>query len=290
MKLRVLYLSASLLFLCSSATFAQTSKFKAVFLEAKEKGIDVFVTLINDNTFTGSVESVDDESAAIKTKDGIFNFNYNRIRLVELVNDSDPTTRWFINPAANKLFVTQSGRMSEAGSGYYQNTYIFFSTLSYGATKNITLSGNFSMIPGLDFNDQLFAASAKVGANISKNVSISGTASAYSIFDSGPNFATIFGATTYSWNQLDLTGGLGLGITEDSPTDIIYIIGAQFRVTERFALLSENFVFPEGNGNSIPIGILGGRFIGQNIAADLGFLVGQDIGTIVPFVSFTVKL
>ncbi|MFA5669816.1 MAG: hypothetical protein WC967_11270 [Balneolaceae bacterium] len=289
MKLRVLYLSAGLLFLSSSVTFAQTSKFKAVFLEAKEKGIDVFITLLNDNTFSGSVETVDDESAAIKTNDGVFNFNYNRIRLVELVNDRDPTSRWYKNPAANKLFITPSGRMAEAGSGYYQNTYIFFSTLSYGVSKNVTLSGSFSMIPGLEFNYQLFSGSAKVGANLSENLSISGTASYYSIFDSETGFGTIFGATTYSWNRLDLTGGLGAGVTDEASSNFIYILGAQFRVSEKFALLSENFVIPDGGG-STSIGILGGRFIGKNIAADLGFLVGQDIGAVVPFVSFTVKL
>tara|TARA_R110002096_G_scaffold183757_16_gene361961 strand:- start:12015 stop:12887 length:873 start_codon:yes stop_codon:yes gene_type:complete len=289
MKFKVLYLSAAVLLLGSSVTMAQVSKFKAVFIEAKENGQEVFVTLTNGNTFSGFVEAVDDLSAGVKTKDGVFNFKYDRIKSVELVDDNDPTTRWYKNPAANKLFITQSGRMSEAGSGYYQNTYIFISTLSYGVTKNITLSSNFSMVPGLDFSEQLLSGSVKIGTNVSENLSVSGTASYFSGFDADIGFSTIFGATTYSWNRLDLTAGLGLGITEDGASDLMTIIGAQFRVSEKFALLSENFVFPSGEGDLIPIGVLGGRFIGQTIAADLGFIVGDGVGAMVPFVSFTVK-
>ncbi len=290
MRFKALYLSVAVLLLGSSVTMAQVSKFKAVFMEAKESGQEVFVTLTNGNTFSGFVETVDDQSAGVKTKDGVFNFNYDRIKSVEIVDSNNRTTRWYKNPTANKLFITQSGRMADAGSGYYQNTYIFFSTLSYGVTKNITLSGNFSMIPGLDFKNQLFSGSAKVGTNISDNLSVSGTASYYSVFDSDYGFTTIFGATTYSWNRLDLTAGLGLGIVEEGATDLITILGAQFRVSEKFALITENFVFPNGDGGVIPIGVLGGRFIGQTIAADLGFLVGDDIGAVIPFVSFTVKL
>ncbi len=289
MRFKALYLSVAVLLLGSSVTMAQVSKFKAVFMEAKENGQEVFVTLTNGNTFSGFVEAVGGLSAGVKTKDGVFNFNYDRIKSVELVDSKDRTTRWYKNPAANKLFITPSGRMTEAGSGYYQNTYIFFSTLSYGVTKNVTLSGNFSMIPGLGVNNQLFSLSAKVGTNVSDNLSVSGTASYYSVFDSDYGFSTVFGATTYSWNQLDLTAGLGLGITDESTSDLIFILGAQYRVSEKFALLTENFVFPGDGGDLIPIGILGGRFIGQRIAADLGFLVGDDIGAMVPFVSFMVK-
>ncbi len=290
MKAKTLTLSLLCSFLFTAAAFSQVTKFKTTLSEAQENNQEVRIVLKNGNTFVGLVESIDDESVAIETRDGLFNFKYDRISEISIVDPDDPTSGWYENPAANKLFITQSGRMHAAKTGYYQNSYIFFSTLSYGITRNITVSGGISMIPGIGFEEQLKNLAVKVGTNISPNLSVSGTATYYQLFDTEFDFTSLFGAVTYSKNRLDLTGGLGVATAEGSTTDPILIVGGQFRVSEKFALLSENFVFPTDEVGTEPFLMFGGRFIGQRIAADLGFLTSSDIDGLVPFVSFAVKL
>ncbi len=287
---RKLFIFICLSFLFTATATAQTTEFKVILMDALENGDEVRITLVNGNTFSGKVISVDDESVGVETKDGLFNFNYDRIKEITIVDPSDRTTRWYKNPASNKLFITQSGRMLEARSGYYQNTYIFFSNISYGITKNISVSGGISMIPELGFENQLKNIGVKVGVNLNESFSVSGTATYYSLFDSDFGFTSVFGAATYTRKELDLTAGLGVATAEGETTDPVFIVGGQLRVSQRFALLSENFVFPTESDGLEPLISFGGRFIGQRIAADLGFFTTDGAEGFFPFVSFAVKL
>ncbi len=267
---------------------AQTSKFKATFLEAQKTNQEVAVTLKNGNVFSGTVESVNDESAGIKTADGLFNFRYDRIKSVKIINPNDPTSGWYKNPAANKLFITQSGKMLEKGSGYYQNTYILFSNFSFGLTKNVSMTGGFSTVPGLGARNQLYLIGAKAGTVLG-DFSIAANATYYSAFDSEDDVATMFGSLTYSKKKLDLTGGVGWGFTNEATSDPLFIFGAQFRVSQRFAFLAESFVLP-AVAEAEPIAIIGGRIIGPKTAIDLGFFASETVDVLLPFVSFAIKL
>lgn len=278
--------------LFSAELQAQVSQIKSVFLKAKNEHKEVLVILVNDDTFTGEVLSVDEESAAVETENGIFNIRYDRIKTVQPVEEKDVTTRWFKNIAANKLFITQSGRMQEAGTGYYQNTWLFFSTFSYGVSPNITLSANFSMLPGAAVARQLYFLTAKGGVNVSRNLSVSGTLSYYTfpILGTGNGVTTLFGNATYSWHRLDLTGGIGTALNSEPFRSIIFIAGGQYRAAEKFALVTENIRLPDGNGGNEQLLSLGGRFLSRTISADLGFVTTQDFDEVYPLVSFTVKL
>ena len=122
----------------SVSVSAQTSEFKATFIKAQQEGKEVTVILNNGNTYVGTVTSVDDESAGVETADGVFNFRYDRIKSVKIYDPNDKTSGWRDNPAKNKLFITQTGKMLDKGSGYYQNTYIFFSNFSLALTHKFS--------------------------------------------------------------------------------------------------------------------------------------------------------
>ncbi|MEQ9278545.1 MAG: hypothetical protein RLN83_03530 [Balneola sp.] len=274
--------------LCFSlSVFAQTSEFKATFIKAQQEDKQVTVTLSNGTTYVGKVVSIDEESAGVQTKDGVFNFRYDRIQNVRIYNPNDKTTGWRDNPAKNKLFITQTGKMLDQGSGYYQNTYIFFSNFSYGITNGISIDAGFSMIPGLEIANQMFTAGAKIGTSLNSTFYIAANLKYYKFFDIEEGVTSIFGSITYSKSRLDLTAASGIGLSAGSSSDVLLILGGQYRISERFAFISENIFFPTGESESTALVSFGGRVIGSKSAFDLGFFGIEE--TLVPFVSYTLK-
>ncbi|MEP1152369.1 MAG: hypothetical protein ABJH08_11630 [Balneola sp.] len=288
MIIKKVFLASLLSLFFSSAAFSQISKFKATFIKAQQENKEVVVTLSDENTFSGTVVSIDDESAGVKTPDGLFNFRYDRIINVKIVDPNNTTSRWRENPAKNKLFITQTGKMLDAGSGYYQNTYIFFSNFSYGISNYLSVDAGFSMIPGIDVLDQMFSIGAKAGTSFNNTISISGNIKYYKIFDIDEGVTSLFGSFTYSRSRLDLTAGTGIGFSSNSTSNALLILGGQFRLTERFALLSENIILPAGDTDTESLISFGGRVIGSKSAFDLGFFAIAD-ENLVPFVSYTLK-
>lgn len=288
MNTKKIFLCFSLSLIFTFSSFAQISNFKATFVKAQQENKDVVVTLSNGNTFSGKVISVDEESAGIETVDGVFNIRYDRISDVRIIKPGDASSGWKDNPAKNKLFITQTGKMLDKGSGYYQNTYIFFSNFSYGITSNISVDAGFSMIPGLGVDNQLFTVGGKIGTSLNNTLYISGNIKYYKVFDVDQGVTSVFGSITYSKSRIDLTAGSGIGFADNSSSNAILIIGGQFRVSERFAFLSENIILPAGETNSEALLSFGGRIIGSKSAFDLGFFTVEG-EAFVPFVSYTLK-
>lgn len=272
----------------SVTVFGQRSQFKATFIKAQQENKEVVVTISDGNTFSGFVESIGEESAGVKTKDGVFNFRYDRIVDVRIVNSEDESSRWNENPAKNKLFVFQTGKMLDAGSGYYQNTLIFFSNFVYGITENISVDAGFSIFPAIGIENQLYSIGAKIGTSIGETLFISGNIKRYRLFDGYEYINTAYGSVTFSKKRLDLTGSTGIGFAKSESTKPIFIVGAQYRVSEVFMLLSENLHLPSGNSSSETIYSFGGRLIIVKSAFDFGFATenGDDF---FPIISYTLK-
>lgn len=288
MNVKIIPLSILLLLLSAPQLLAQNSEFKAVFLQAKSNNQTVAVTLKNGNVFSGTVTTVDEESAGVQTSDGVFNFRYDRIESVKIVKPGEVTSKWRENPSKNKLFIFQTGKLLDSGSGYYQNTYIFFSNFAYGISDHFSVDAGFSMIPGLGLDYQLYAIGAKVGTSISNTLYISGSLKYYTVYDANEGVSTLFGSATYTKNQLDLTASIGMGINSSDGANIITMLGGQYRVSDRFAFLSENIILPAGDGETPTLLSFGGRIISNKSALDLGFFAFAG-DFIAPFVSFTIK-
>ena len=282
----LLTLSISIIF--SFAALGQISKFKSTFIRAQQENKEVVVTLSDGNTFSGFVVSIDEESAGVKTPDGVFNFRYDRIANVNLVDINDETSRWKDNPAKNKLFIFQTGKMLDSGSGYYQNTYIFCSNFSDGITDNLSVDAGFSMFPGLGIKNQFYAVGAKLGTTITNKFALSVNAKYYNVYDSDEGVTTLFGSGTYSSGKIDLTGSAGISLIDSENSEPIFIFGGQYRVSDRFAFLTENIILPTGDPTSEALLSFGGRIISTKSAFDLGFFFVES-ETVVPFLSYTVK-
>lgn len=276
-------------FVLSPSLFAQENTFKDIFIEAKNNNQEVVVTLKNNSTFTGKVITVDDSSAGVETKDGLFNFNYDRIKEVKIVDVNDVTSGWYKNPSENKLFISQTGKMLESKSGFYQNTLLFFSNFAYGISNHISVDLGFSMIPGLGAENQLFSAGLKTGTSLNEKFDVSVSAKHYRLFDNDIGVTSLSGSITYSSKHIDLTAGSGFGIAEGTSSNPLVILGGQLRVSQRFALLSENLILPSED-DVVPLVSFGGRIINTRSVFDIGFFTSEDIDALIPFVSYTVKL
>lgn len=288
--MKILSISAfiGLLLLVAIPANAQYDDIIQILNTASETDAEVKIELEDGNRIIGYVIVAGKMSVELENANGSFNILYRQIKSVSILNSEDPAAEWYTNPAQNRLFVTPSGRMLDSGDGYYQNTYIFFSNFTFGASKYVSITGGFSMIPAIGISNQLFTLGAKVGTNINQNISVSGTATFYKL-EEELNLGTVYAAGTYSKGRGDVTAGVGVGISEGTATDPMFIIGGQFRTSERFAFLTENLFIPI-EGEVEPILSLGGRFIGERITADLGFFTSSAIDTFIPFVSFAVKL
>jgi len=287
MNIKRVVFSLSFIFLFSFSVFSQVSQFKATFIKAQQENKEVVVTLSDGNTYSGYVDSINETSAGVKTKNGVFNFRFDRVINVKIIDPNDKSSRWKDNPAKNKLFITQTGKMLDKGSGYYQNTYIFFSNFSYGISNSISIDAGFSMLPGLGIENQLYTVGAKIGTSLNSTLYVSGNVKYYKILDFDEGVTSLFGSITYSRSRLDLTAGTGVGFANNNSSNALLIIGGQYRVNERFAFLSENIILPAGDTNSEALISFGGRFISTKSAFDLGFFSIEE--TLFPFVSYTIK-
>ncbi|GAB5407666.1 MAG: hypothetical protein BalsKO_00310 [Balneolaceae bacterium] len=289
MKKKSPLLVLTLILTFSTLVHAQTYEFISTLQEALDTKTQVLITLKNNNNYTGEVISIDEESVAVETDDGVFNIIYERIKSVRILDANDPTSGWFDNPASNKLFISQSGKMLEPGSGYYQNTLIFFSNFAYGVSKNLSLSLGFSMIPDLGIENQLYAIGVKTGTTLNEHFDLSASLRYYTLLDEGVGITSIFSSLTYSNKKLDLTGGAGFGFAEGNSSDLLLIFGGQYRLTQRFAFVSENVLLPSVDKGVISITSIGGRLISKRSAFDLGFFVPEDADLFIPFASYAIK-
>ena len=99
----------------------------------------------------------------------------------------------------------------------------------------------------------------------------------------GDSAGIAYGVSTFGNSDNALTVGGGLAYSGDDRGGIL-MVGGERRVRNNLKLITENYVFPGGNG------ILSGgvRFLGERLSADLGlaFPIGGDGFFAFPVVSF----
>jgi len=79
---------------------------------------------------------------------------------------------WFPNPNRTRMYIGPTGHMLPKGEGYFADMYVFFPSVAYGLTDNITLSAGLSLFPGLNIDEQLVYFMPKVGLAATENISL----------------------------------------------------------------------------------------------------------------------
>jgi hypothetical protein len=206
---------------------------------------------------------------------------------------------WFQDPNRTRYLYAPSGMMLRQGEGYFSQKELFFSSLSYGLTDNITVQAGAVLpawlIPGA-FN---FIGGVKVGGSIGDRLHLAVGAQGLAVPGLGTGFGGavgfVFGTATYGTPDAHLSLGLGKpfmlfngGGGLDS--SVIGTLSGNIRVSQRAALVTENWLLmaPGANLNGqLPmLNSLAVRLFGESWAVDLGGIYVPGTPMLIPWLDF----
>lgn len=251
---------------------------------------------LNDGTvFIGNILQKDSIQLIIKTASiPRIEIPLTKLKSIVELNKSNYKngTYWFQNPNATRYFYGPSAFNLKKGEGYYQNTYLFLNSVSYGITDNITIGAGFEILSLIfnSFDRPIFFITPKVGFEVTDKFNAGGGI----LFATAPygNLGISYVVGTYGTSDHNLTGGLGWGfINGDFSKKPTITLSGVTRLSRKLALVTENWLIPGNRYTGIySFGI---RFFGEKISVDLAFINSSEISEFsligIPYVDFVVK-
>lgn len=262
-----------------------------------EPGYLQILVLEDGSSIVGKITEVGETSIKFESEMAVLEVSIDRIKEVKLIPESSMKkgAYWFPNPNQTRLFIAPTGRTLGGGEGYFMDIYIFFPSVSYGLTKNITIGAGASLFPGVGFTNQMMYGSAKIGFGVGKKFNIA----ANGLFirlpdlddddeeeeeDSQDFVGLAFGVATFGTGDASITGGAGWGYNDKDVSDPAFILGGEWRLARRLALVTENWIFPSVDEPMVSAGV---RFMGEKLSVDLAFFTVLEAGAIsLPYVDF----
>jgi hypothetical protein len=248
------------------------------------------VTLNDGSTISGKLLSITDNEVVIQSGTmGEVRLQKANIKTMTEVSSFNEKKSgiWFTNPNPTKYLLGNSAIPLEKKSGYYQNTWIFVNTFSYGITNNISISAGFEIISIFAGGDGPYAfyinpkASFKIANNFYAGANILYANTIRTIEEFG-GLATFNGFATYGNNNNNITCGVGFGWADgEFSTKPVIVVSGMVRASSRIGFVSENWIVPGvgENGGYYGIYSYGIRFLGEKISIDLAFLNNPDIAS-----------
>jgi len=177
--------------------------------------------------------------------------------------------------------------MLKKGQGYFQDIYLFFAGVAYGISSHLTMGGGISLFPGA--GNQLYYLTPKIGFPVHRKVKFAFGTLLGGVTGETDHVGIHYGVASIGSPEAGLTFGLGYGYAGSRVAKHpVGIIGGQKRISERSALVSENW-FIHG---TLPLMSLGVRFFGEKLAVDLAFVRPLEMDMqgfpAIPYVDFVV--
>ena len=265
------------------------------------------------STLVGRIVAEDSASVRIETTGGVLTIARSNIQSISTVRASEmhDGEYWFPDPNRTRLFFAPTGRMLDAGEGYYMNTYLVLQTFAGGLNDYVTMGGGFSLIPGVDPSDWQYYITPKVGLYRSKDLNVAvGTLAGFLPNLSSSGFGVLYGVATKGGANGSITAGAGFGYAgSEIASRPVFMLGGERRVSRRIALLSENYIYVRKTNDFVcsptscadasrnqAQGVVsyGFRFLGEKLSVDFAFFNAADatdhwIFPGIPYLSFGVK-
>lgn len=238
---------------------------------------------------TGKIETVDEVRVAIYTAYfGKLTLLQSEIVSVKYLSDPKVAAGNFLfaNPNSSRHFFSPAAIPLSKNEGYYQNFYVAFNMVNWGLTEHYSMG--VAAVPFMWFvQDGLnIAITGKLGYQLSSKWHASGGYIAGAI----PSYTyggIAFGLITYGSTDNNFTVGLGyssLWPTNQSEMEadqqsLVINTAGMYRISDHFALVSENWYFVEPDFLIISYG---GRYMGEKISVDVGFINNKDIASTIP--------
>lgn len=193
---------------------------------------------------------------------------------------------WFPNPNTTRLFFAPTGQMLKKGEGYFSDYQLFFPGVAFGITDHISMGGGVSILPvGID--EQFYYLTPKVGFSAGERVHLA--AGALVVGWGGEMGGVGYGVATLGDGDASATFGLGYGFAGgEIYNKPVAMVGGEKRVSRRIALVTENYLLPDLEGNLLYS--FGLRFMGERLTVDLALFNVTNSEIIgIPFVDFVFK-
>jgi len=256
------------------------------------------IKLRDGSSIVGRTTEVSADSIRFAATGGLLTIA--RANILEAREVSTATLRrgevWPANPNATRLLFAPTGRMLGPKEGYFNDTYLFLVSVQGGINSHFNLGGGMSVLPLDDFTDNVLFITPKVGlvASPKFNLAIGGLAGfAGGLVDDGEtaNFGVVYAVGTVGAPDASISFGTGLAYAGGKFVDRpVAMLGGEARLSRRISFISENYLVPNDDVNSIVS--YGLRFFGEKLSADLAFwnIPGEDaVFPGIPYVAFSVK-
>lgn len=250
----------------------------------------VQILIVEDGTsFIGRIIEIGEEELNFETKYGVLTFSIFEITELKLISKDQfkEGKYWFPNPNCSRLFFAPTARMLKQGEGYFADYFVFFPTITFGITNNITLGGGFSILPGADLDEQILLFTPKVGIKTSKKMDLAIGALVVKLPES-TSAGILYGVSTFGTLDKSVSLGLGYGYFDDELADKpIIVLGGESRTSRNISLVTENWLVPE---KDTPVLSFGLRFFGEKISVDFAliFPLEKEVFTF-PYIDFVYK-
>jgi hypothetical protein len=246
------------------------------------------VTLTDGSTIFGRIVTVGADTVAFQTGAGTMQLSVKAIRDIRLISNDDVREGdyWFPNPNSTRLFFAPTGQQLKQGEGYFSDYELFFPGVAVGVTDNISIGGGISLIPASASN-QIYYVTPKIGFSPSDQVHLA--AGVLFAGTKGGTGGIYYGVGTFGDGNGSVTIGGGYGFAGGKiQSKPVGMLGGEFRIARRLAVVTENYLLPVSNNNVLYS--FGFRFMGEKLTTDLALANvsgSQIIG--IPYVDFVFR-
>lgn len=252
------------------------------------------ITTVSGNQIIGEILQTTSDSLTVSSTDlGVIKLGLKQIESIEIQDSKQKFGRRKMVGVNHYLIAPSTPYGLDKGEINLQNSEIFLMSAWFGLNDYFTLGGGFSIVPFIEFSDQLFYIVPKFNYPIAPkiNASVQYTQFLTSGIDNTSllSFSVAFGESDKHLSFGYTTPVFADG--EDVAFDAaLYNVGAVLRAGNKFAFLLD-FNFPSVSTDDGLYGF-GGRYIGKSSSFDFGFLTvrDQEGGFPFPWFNYTIRL
>lgn len=263
----------------AAPAFAQTHEAKDAPPTAQQR-LELHELILKDGSRAyGTIEREDAREVVFRTHSGaVITAQRSEIVSLRLVRGSIQDGRFVrADSHRSRLFFAPTGRSLDKGQvsfGVFQFVAPF---VQVGVTDRFSMGGGTPLIFGFDEDFRPFWITPKfqVYRGDNKQVSV-GVLQMFNVSGDGGGIAYAVG--TFGTDDNAVTVGSGVAYDGES-TGYVVMLGGERRVRQNIKLITENYVWKDGNGI-----VSGGiRFLGERLSADLALAVPIGIGDFFAF-------
>jgi hypothetical protein len=194
---------------------------------------------------------------------------------------------WLPQPQSARYFWAPNGYGLKRGEVYYQNVWVFYNQFSAGVTDYFSLGGGMMPLFLLGGAPTPVWIVPKFSIPVIEDKLNVGVGSLLGVVlgDENPAFGILYGTATVGSQDKNVSFGMGYGFADESWTRApVFNISAMIRTGPRGYFLTENYLLPTGDSNTLLLSA-GGRSIFKKAGIDFGLFLplNSELGEFIAF-------